>query len=300
MKCTRCRAVAAVALPRHNAGFCPDCFQVFFTRQVEKAIKDNLLFSKEDKILTALSGGKDSLALSRELKLLGYDIAGLHVDLAIPESSVQAREHVLNFCKIFEIPVHILDMDKECLPIPEIKKRISRPVCSMCGRIKRYYFNRFALENGFTVLATGHNLDDETARLFSNVLRWDQSYLGDQGPVLEARQGFVRKVKPLYRLSEYETANYCFITGINYCYTPCPYSKGASFTYYKSILDDLEHEQPGRKISFYEGFLRRAKKYFAEREDGRDTNLKPCPRCSYPTSAEICGVCRIRAMLSAG
>ena len=300
MKCTRCRALAAVALPRHNAGFCQDCFQVFFTRQVEKAIKDNRLFSKKDKILVALSGGKDSLALSRELRLLGHDIAGLHVDLAIPESSAQAREHVLKFCKTFEIPVHILEMEKECLPIPEIKKRVSRPVCSVCGRIKRYYFNRYALENGFTVLATGHNLDDETARLFSNVLRWDLSYLGDQGPVLEARQGFARKVKPLYRLSEFETASYCFITGIDYCYTPCPYSKGASFTYYKTILNELENEQPGRKISFYEGFLQRARKYFAEREDGQDTNLKPCPRCSYPTSEKLCGVCRIRAMLNTG
>ncbi|WP_291320858.1 TIGR00269 family protein [Desulfonatronospira sp.] len=297
MKCTRCKKTAAVALPRHNAGFCPECYGVFFSRQVEKAIKERELFSKEDKILIALSGGKDSLALARELQLLGYNIAGLHIDLAIPGSSVKARGHVERFCSDFGVDLHVLEMENEGMPIPEVRKKFNRPVCSVCGRIKRYYFNRFAMDNGFNVLATGHNLDDEAARLFSNVMRWDAAYLGAQGPDLPGDQGFVRKVKPLYRVSEFETANYSFLAKIDYCYAPCPYSKGASFTFYKSLLDELENEQPGRKLSFYEGFLNRGRQAFAriDQEDGE--KLCPCPRCGYPTTGEICGICRIREIM---
>ncbi|WP_291321231.1 ATP-binding protein [Desulfonatronospira sp.] len=299
MKCTRCRATAAVALPSHNAGFCPDCFQVFFSRQVQKAIKEKDLFQPEDKILIALSGGKDSLSLARELKLLGYDTAGLYIDLAIPDSSVKAGEHVGRFCRELGINLHVLDLQKEGLPIPEVQKKLRRPVCSVCGQIKRYYFNRFALDNGYSVLATGHNLDDEVARLFSNVMRWDTAYLGDQGPALPAQEGFVRKVKPLYRLSEFETANYSFLAGIDYCYAPCPYSRGASFTFYKSLLDELEHQQPGRKINFYEGFLNRARRAFARQEDLEGLKPEPCPVCGYPTTGEVCGVCRLREIMGA-
>lgn len=108
---------------------------------------------------------------------------------------------------------------------------------------------------GFNVLATGHNLDDEVARLTSNTLRWDRAYLSDQGPALEEEGGFARKVKPLWRLTEFETANYAFLMGIENHYAPCPYSGGASFSVLKRMWMDLEEAMPGRKIDFYQGFL---------------------------------------------
>lgn len=300
MKCTRCRETAAVSLPSHTAGFCSQCFLVFIERQIQKAIKDKKLFTMEDKIIIALSGGKDSLALAWQLKKLGYEIAGLHIDLAIPQSSPIARDHVEKFCRDKDIRLFVLEMDKLGMPIPEIRKKIKRPVCSVCGKIKRYYFNKFAVDNGFTVLATGHNLDDEVARLLSNVFRWDAAYLGDQGPLLPAENGFVRKVKPLYRLSEFETANFCFIAEIDYGFSPCPYSKGASFTFYKTLLDELEQRQPGSKLSFYEGFLKRGQKAFAQMDIKEGRALSPCKKCGFPTSADTCGVCRIRQMLENG
>lgn len=300
MKCTRCKETAIVSLPSHNAGFCSPCFLLFFQRQVQKAIRDKRLFTFADRIIIALSGGKDSLALAWQLQKLGYDIAGLHIDLAIPQSSPIARDHAERFCTFNNIKLFILELDKLGLPIPEINKKIKRPVCSICGKIKRYYFNKFALDNNFTVLATGHNLDDEVARLFSNVFRWDEAYLGDQGPLLPDENGFVRKVKPLYRLSEFETANLCFIAGIDYGFSPCPYSKGASFTFYKTLFDELEHKQPGSKLSFYKGFLNRGQKAFSGLNMNRGVKPSPCVKCGYPTSKETCGVCRIRQMMESG
>ena len=97
MKCTRCKAPAVVALPSHNAAFCPECFLDFFSKQVDKGIREHGLMTKEDKVLVALSGGKDSLALMLELGRQGYDVTGLHVDLGIPESSPSARGVVERF-----------------------------------------------------------------------------------------------------------------------------------------------------------------------------------------------------------
>jgi tRNA-5-methyluridine54 2-sulfurtransferase len=299
MKCTRCKALAQVALPSHHAGFCRECFFVFFRNQVVRSIEKMRLLEKSDKVLIAMSGGKDSLALAWQLKDLGYSVTGLHVDLSIPESSTHARVVTERFCERHSIPLEIVETAREGLPIPEVKRRIKRPVCSVCGSVKRYYFNRLAIEQGFTALATGHNLNDETARLFSNVLAWDEGYLGDQGPLLEPREGFVRKVKPLYRTTEFETAAFCFLRGIEYASTPCPYSKGATFTMYKGLWEQLETEQPGRRISFYEGFLKRGRPAFSTVARERKDSLTPCSECGYPTTLEVCSVCLLRRQLSA-
>jgi len=266
----------------------------FFARQVERGIRGQGLFTREDRVLVALSGGKDSLALALELKRQNYQITGLFIDLAIPGSSDMARSLVERFCARHGIELLVQDMAREGLAVPLVRMRLRRPVCSACGKIKRYWFNRTALEGGYTTLATGHNLDDEVARLTSNTLRWDQAYLSDQGPLLEGEAGFARKVKPLWRLSEFETANYAFLAGIEYHHVPCPYGRGASFTTYKHVWQQIEESMPGRKLDFYQGFLERGRPVFARREAADGAALAPCGRCGYPTSAEICGVCRIK------
>ncbi len=295
MKCKICKAPAQVALRAHNAGFCRECYLRFFSRQVSKGIEGQKLFTREDSVLVALSGGKDSLALMLELSRQGYRVTGLHIDLAIPVSSAAARAVVERFCAKHELPLIIKDMAEEGMPIPLVKERLRRPICSACGKIKRYWFNKTALDMGFSALATGHNLDDEVARLFSNTIRWDTAYLSDQGPLLEGEDGFARKVKPLWRLTEFETANYAFLMGIEHHYAPCPYSAGASFTIHKHLWQGLEEAMPGRKLDFYQGFLERGRPVFARREAEEGVTLHPCSQCGYPTSAaDLCGICRIR------
>jgi len=299
MKCTRCKATAHVALPSHHSGFCKDCFPLFFTKQVETAIRREKMFTPDERILVALSGGKDSLALFAELHRQGYDVARLFVDLAIPGSSDAARSAVEGFCAGLGAPLLVADMAAEGLAIPLVRERVKRPICSVCGKVKRHYFNRVAQEGGYTVLATGHNLDDEAGRLFANVLRWDAAYLSDTGPVLEAAGGFVRKVKPLYRLTEFETAAYCFFRDIPHHVAACPYSAGASFTVRKQLMNALEKKSPGSKFAFYEGFLERGRSAFIAREQEQGVELAPCPECGFPTSAGLCGVCRLRRQVEA-
>lgn len=297
MKCKVCKAEAAISLRSHNTGFCASCFLEYFRRQVEKGIRSQKLFTRDEKILVALSGGKDSLALMLELAELAYNVTGLFIDLKIPGSSDIARKHVEGFCKLHGLPLEIVDLGEQGLAIPEVKKALHRPICSACGKIKRYFFNRMASEGGYDALATGHNLDDETGRLLSNTLRWDEDYLSAQGPLLPAGPGFARKVKPLWRLTEFETANYAFLRGIDYHCAVCPYSRGASFTVLKNLVHQLELAMPGRKLDFYQGFLERGKARF-----GREQQEMPgvCGQCGQPTwNGDICGICRIREAVGA-
>lgn len=295
MKCKVCKQEAAVSLRSHNAAFCEDCFRQFFHRQIQRGIESLNLFSRDERILVALSGGKDSLALALVLSSLGYDITGLYIDLAIPDSSEHARAAVEKFCAAHKIPLRIVDLAEQGLAIPLVKEAVRRPICSICGKIKRHFFNKAALEGNFDALATGHNLDDEASRLMSNTLRWDNAYLAAQGPRMDARPGFCRKVKPLWRLSEFETANYAFLEGIPHHMGACPYSAGASFSALKGWLNALERQMPGRKLDFYGGFLEHGRKSFA---GGETESLAPCPACGSPTSSgDLCGVCRIRNLV---
>lgn len=298
MKCKICKQEAVIKLRAHNAAFCKQCFLDFFSRQVKRAIEKEHLFTHEDKILVAVSGGKDSLSLLYELQHQGYNCTGLFIDLAIPHSSEVARATVETFCQAHGLPLMVCELAVEGLAIPLVKTAVKRPICSVCGKIKRYFFNKFALEHDFNIIATGHNLDDEVARLFSNTLRWDSSYLAGDGPLLPAEKGFARKVKPLWRLSEFETASFAFLMGINPHIAPCPYSQGASFTVLKGILQRLEHAMPGRKLDFYQGFIKRGRQAFTGMVRHGEEILHSCPECGYPTSSdEICGVCHIRKLV---
>lgn len=295
MKCKVCGQLAEVALKSHNTAFCAKCFRDFFSRQVERGIESQKLLARQEPVLVAISGGKDSLSLMLELARQGYQTAGLFIDLAIPGSSDIAREAVGRFCKKHGLDLRIISLADEGLAIPRVKAALNRPVCSACGKIKRHYFNRAALDGGFAALATGHNLDDETARLLSNTMRWDAAYLSSQGPLLEAENGFARRIKPLWRLGEFETANYAFLEGIEHSCAPCPYSPGASFTTLKNLLGSLERAMPGRKLDFYQSFLKHGRPVFAANAVREGALLKPCENCGSPTSSgNLCGVCRIR------
>src|SRR5438552_11710731 len=83
MKCKRCRSKAEVNVRQHNAAFCRPCFIFFFQRQVQRAIEQEHMFTPQEEVLVAVSGGKDSLALWDVLLELGYRTAGLHLALGI-------------------------------------------------------------------------------------------------------------------------------------------------------------------------------------------------------------------------
>jgi hypothetical protein len=76
MKCRKCGDAAVIELRRHNAAFCAPDFQEFFRNQVREAIRKHKMFTKDEPVLVAVSGGKDSLALWDVLIDEGYRTTG--------------------------------------------------------------------------------------------------------------------------------------------------------------------------------------------------------------------------------
>jgi uncharacterized protein (TIGR00269 family) len=294
MKCVTCRGPAIIDIRRHNANFCAEHFLEQCRRQVTKAIDEFAMIEPGERVLVAVSGGKDSLAVWDLLHELGHRADGLYVGLGIGEYSDTSGAYARRFAE--ERGLTLLEVDlRETYgyDIPTGARAAKRAPCSACGLSKRHVFDAAALEGGYDVLVTGHNLDDEAAVLFGNTLHWQTEYLGRQLPVLPARDGFPKKVKPLVRLTEREMAAYCVVRGIDYLVDECPMAAGNRHLTYKAALNDIELASPGAKHAFYFGFLARAADRFADEAEEDRRELTACLWCGSPTTNEVCAFCRL-------
>jgi uncharacterized protein (TIGR00269 family) len=294
-KCRSCGEPAVVDLPRHNANFCSVHLQQLCARQVERAISDHSMFAPEDRILVAVSGGKDSLALWDMLIELGYRADGLYIGLGIGEYSEESHRITAEFADTRGLTLHTVDLREEHgFDIPTAARATRRVPCSACGLSKRHIFDRETRRHGYDVLATGHNLDDEAAVLLGNTIRWDVDYLSRQSPVLPERHGFPRKVKPLIRLTEREMAAWCVVRGIDYVVEECPMAIGNRHAGLKETLNAMDERSPGTKASFYLGFLDRMAPLLRERPDA-EAAPEACPSCGSPSSSDgmPCSFCRL-------
>ena len=307
MKCRKCGAKASVNMRQHKLALCREHFLEWVPAQAERFIKKYRMFDHDEKVLVAVSGGKDSLSLWDILHRLGYRADGLYIGLGIDGDiaySSESQRLAEKFAAERGLSLHMVAVAKECgAAIPELARRTQRgrgKPCSVCGLVKRHVMNRIARDLGYDVLATGHNLDDEAAVLFGNTLTWSGEYLLRQRPMLAEAPGLARKVKPLCRLYEREMTAYALLRGIEYIYEECPFSVGSTSIYYKELLNRLENDRPGAKLTFYLSFLEARKSgLFAEQAEIQQ-ELHPCPICGQPTSAPgLCSFCRMTNRLTA-
>jgi tRNA-5-methyluridine54 2-sulfurtransferase len=301
VKCRVCRGPAIIDIRRHNANFCVEHFLRLCRDQTAKAIKDFSMLEPDDTVLVAVSGGKDSLALWDLLLDLGYDATGLYIGLGIGDYSDVSGEYVRAYASSRGADLIEVDLPRDYgYDIPAGARAARRAPCSACGMSKRHVFDKAAIDGGFAAVATGHNLDDEAAVLMGNVLHWHTDYLARQLPVLPARNGFPRKIKPLVRLGEREMAAYCVIRGIDYQVDECPMAAGNRHLHYKDALNQIEARSPGAKHDFYFGFLARASEAFRAGALDDQEALGWCERCGAPTPAEVCAFCRLVEKATAG
>ena len=292
--------MAAINLRHHRLRLCSEHLVAWTPKQVARAIVKYRMFAPTDRVLVAVSGGKDSLTLWDVLLHLGYQADGVYINLGIGPAGgysdlSQAKAEAFAAAHP-EARLTVVDLARQYgATVPElVKERRGRHPCSVCGLVKRHIMNRLARESGYAAIATGHNLDDEVAVLFQNTLRWNISYMARQGPVLPEGPGFARKVKPLIRIRERESAAYALVRGIDYIYDECPHAEGAATLFYKEIINQLEARSPGMKESFYLSFLEQRARYDLFRQERQELAMHPCERCGQPTTApSICAFCRL-------
>ncbi len=299
MRCRKCGTPAVINMRQHRLALCQNCFLEWVPAQVQRTIEKYKMIAPGEKVLVAVSGGKDSLSLWQILQRLGYTADGIYINLGIPDGrySDVSQEKVAQFAGAHNLSYHVYDVRTECgQSIPEIvRQKRGRSTCATCGLVKRHALNQVSCDGGYAALATGHNLDDEAAILLQNSLRWATGYLARQAPVLPASHlRLARKIRPLVRMYEREMAAYAILSGIDYIYEECPHARGATTIFYKGLLDQLEEFSPGAKQMYYLTFLK-------ARDEGRlvpsrepERTMGTCEVCGQPTTAPgTCAFCRL-------
>lgn len=138
-----------------------------FKRDVEKFIDQKSLFERCDKVLVALSGGADSVALLRVLDALGYQCECAHCNFHLRgEESNRDEAFVQQLCQKFDIPLHVTHFDTTDYA------RTHRISIEMAARELRYqWFETLRQSIGAKVIAVAHHRDDSVETFLLNLIR---------------------------------------------------------------------------------------------------------------------------------
>ena len=262
---------------------------------LEKKVKGTIgkykLFGKSDKIVVALSGGKDSTSVLYILKKLGYDVSGLMIDLHLGEWSEIHNRNMRKFCGEIDVPLTIVDLREEmgqgiCFIKAVLKKKKNLTGCSVCGTVKRWVLNKWARKLGGDVLVTGHNLDDEAQNVLMNFLKGNVLLGINSSPATGGgkAKGFVQRVKPLFFVPESEIRKYAEGKEFEILYDKCPCAFG---TYRVETRGWMNNISDVEKLKIVEGFMKIRDGLCVSGE------LRKCVKCGEPSSGEVCSFCRI-------
>jgi len=256
------------------------------------------LAEKNDKIIVACSGGKDSTTVLYLLKKFGYDVEAIFVDLKIKSYSEKNLENIRFFCKKNKIKLHVTTFEKEfghslCKIKSVLGSKYGMKSCSICGVLRRYILNKKARELGATKIATGHNIDDEAQTIIMNILKGDIKLSVNFGPKtgIVHDKKFVQRIKPLYFCEESMIRKYSEIMKFPVIYERCPCGYGSFRSDIRKMLNNLESKHPKIKKKIVMNFLKILPK-IRERYGIRNKPMY-CEICGEPSRNKICGACEI-------
>jgi len=233
MACKNCKTNPVITLTNSNISLCKNCFIKYFEKKVLKAIRQFKLIDKKDNIAVAVSGGKDSLTVLHILNKLSESMRDLKINAILIDEGIKKYRGITikdakSFCKKNKIPLHIYSYKKEFgYTLDQMVKKIDMNSCTVCGVLRRYLLNKKSRLLNANKLATGHNLDDEAQSILMNQFKNNQELSARLGPItgISRFKNFIPRIKPLYLLTEKETATYAFLKNFNKKYIECPYSK---------------------------------------------------------------------------
>ena len=299
-RCRFCGREAWLVVRQANLPLCREHFASWFERRVERTMRRYKMVRPGERVLVAVSGGKDSLVLLAVLAELsepmGFQLEAITLDLGIEGYSASSVETAAEAARALGVEHHVISIkDRYGFTLPEALKADRRPACSLCGLIKRYTLTDVAREMGFDALATGHTLDDMARFILSSYMTAAISELVRLTPVVPpGLPGLPRLVKPLYESLEEHIRAYAELRGLKYMLDGCPYASTAPSDRLRIFLDQVEHESPGMKHAMVRGYLKRIRPALEAHLRPELPPLRPCSRCGMPSSGDVCAFCRLR------
>ena len=271
-----------------------------YRRRVFSTIRRYRLVEMGDVIYVAVSGGKDSCAALALLKeyvetfRVDAEIRAFHINLGF-KTSAKVEEAVRALAERLGVPLHVVNA-RDYLDIEAAAKASGRPICSVCGAVKRYLMNKVPRELGATKVATGHHAHDLLAYYFKNLagrnFQWNFKIL----PKVEGRGLLLTKIRPLIYARPEENEEFCRARELPVSAVCCEYGLcNAAHAEVYEMIRAARRRDPDFDLKLIGGVVDFNLRY------GRDEaeEIRRCKICGEPTSGDVCAVCKLRMRLSA-
>lgn len=226
-------------------------------RKFHEGCADFHLIEDGDRILVALSGGKDSLLLARMLAERArlykprFSVEAAHVVMDnIPYET--ERTYLQEFCNALHIPLHILHSRFDDAPDAAVEgrdRRRRKTKCFLCSWNRRKTLFRFAEEQGFNKVALGHHQDDIITTWLLNV-----TYEGANDtmrPLVAMREYPLSIIRPLCLVQEDWIREVAAAEGFEHQKKPCPYETETRRNDMNRIFHELEALNPEARFSLW-------------------------------------------------
>ncbi len=297
MNCTKC-GNPKIIIKKEQSGqyLCKDCFIESIEKKVIKTIKKEKLLDKGDKVLVALSGGKDSVTTLEILNTFRtrriIDICAVIIDEGIDNYRQDGIDIAVRHAERLGIEYMIFSMKENFgITLDEIMEKPNhKGSCSYCGVFRRTLINRAAREMNATKIATGHNLDDEVQAILMNYLEGNTDNLTKLGAKTESdAEEFTVKIKPLREIPEREIGLYVVAKELEVHFASCPYAQQSFRGEISEILNQLNQAHPTIKYSTLRGYDKIKKA--VKNDFKKDYPKKRCEKCGEPSANRLCKAC---------
>lgn len=204
---------------------------------IKKANQNYHMIQKGDVIGVGLSGGKDSIALLKALKLyqyfapVKYKIVAITLTLGFPDFDLTS---ISDFCKKNEIE-HIIEETRIGQVVFE--ERNEQHPCGMCARMKRGRLSKVCTHHGIKKIALGHHADDAVETLFMSMFY--EGRIHTFKPVTLMDQSNITVIRPLIYAFEADIREAVIRNQLPVINSLCPADKNTKREYIKSVLNDL-------------------------------------------------------------
>lgn len=220
----------------------------FVKNKLAKAIADYKMIADGDKVLVAVSGGKDSLVMLEALsefkkyKKIDFHLGAVHINVQDVAYEVN-RDFLLELSNRLDLKMDIVEIEAG------IEERGKKSPCFVCSWHRRKTLFTYAKENGFNKLALGHHMDDAVETLLINMAY--HANVSSLPGKLSMFDGALNLIRPLILLTDKDTREFANIKDYPELKTNCPFEDLTKRTTARNLIKQLEAIHPKAKQNLF-------------------------------------------------
>lgn len=232
-----------------------------------KAVMDFDMISEGDRVLAAISGGKDSLvmldalAAFRKFKKVSFYLEAIHIAVEdVPYKVDRAFLH--RFTEELQVPLHFLTITAG------IEDRGKKAPCFVCSWHRRKTLFKYARENKFQKLALGHHRDDAVETLLINMAY--HGHISSLPGKLSMFAGKMELIRPLLLLTDKDTREYAAIKQFPKLIEECPFADLTKRTTARKLMEALSEIHPKATANIFNAMQQIDEEYLPKKQSRAD------------------------------